>query len=56
MAKNTPASPGAKQSAMMDFDEYDEAPEDELNRILWVEAKGPNVPYAVPIHRALFTE
>ena len=23
---------------MMDFDEYDEAPEDELNRILWADA------------------
>lgn len=56
MAKNTPASPGAKASAMMDFDEYDEAPEDELNRILWAEAKGPNAPYPVPIHRVLFTE
>jgi hypothetical protein len=49
-AKNTVNSPGAKQSAMMDFDEYDEAPEDELNRILWAEAKGPNVPYRVPVH------
>jgi hypothetical protein len=56
MARNTPASPGAKASAMMDFDEYDEAPEDELNRILWAEAKGPNVPYPTPIHRVLFTE
>jgi hypothetical protein len=56
LARNTPASPGAKKSAMMDFDEYDEAPEDEVNRILWVEAKGPNVPYPTPIHRVLFTE
>ena len=55
MAKNTKASPGAKQSAMMDFDEYDEAPEDALNRILWAAAKGPNVPYPAPIHRVLFT-
>jgi DNA-binding beta-propeller fold protein YncE len=56
LAKNTPASPGAKASAMMDFDEYDEAPEDELNRILWTEAKGPDAPYPAPIHRVLFTE
>ncbi len=55
MAVNTPASPGAKASAMMDFDEYDEAPEDELNRILWVEAKGVDTPYPAPIHRVLFT-
>lgn len=53
-AKNTLKSPGAKQSARMDFREYDHAPEDELNRILWAEAKGPGVPYPAPIHRALF--
>ena len=34
---------------------YDLAPEDELNRILWYVAKGPDVPYPRPIHRALFT-
>ncbi|WP_395740996.1 SMP-30/gluconolactonase/LRE family protein [Prosthecobacter sp.] len=56
LAKNTSASPGAKASAMMDFDEYDEAPEDELNRILWTEAKGPDAPYPAPIHRVLFME
>ena len=55
MAKNTPKSPGAKQSAMMNFEEYDEAPEDALNRILWAAAKGPDVPYPTPIHRVLFT-
>ncbi len=55
-ATNTPNSPGAKVSATMDFDEYDEAPEDELNRILWIAAKGPDVPYPTPIHRALFTD
>ncbi len=54
-AINAKTAPGAKQSAMMDFDEYDEAPEDELNRILWVAAKGPDVPYPTPIHRVLFT-
>jgi YVTN family beta-propeller protein len=55
MAKNTSASPGAKQSAKMDFRDYDRAPEDELNRILWAAAKGPDVPYPTPIHRAIFT-
>lgn len=55
MARNTPKSPGAKESAMMDFDEYDEAPEDALNRILWAAAKGPDVPYPAPVHRVLFT-
>jgi hypothetical protein len=39
----------------MDFDEYDEAPEDELNRILWHSIKGTDIPYPTPIHRAVFT-
>jgi len=54
MAKNTGKSPGAKQSARMDFREYDRAPEDELNRILWHAAKGADTPYPTPIHRAIF--
>lgn len=54
-ARNTTASPGAKKSARMDFREYDRAPEDELNRILWAAAKGENVPYPTPIHRVVFT-
>ena len=55
-ARNTLASPFAKQSARMDFRVYDRAPEDELNRILWAAAKGPDVPYPAPIHRAIFTQ
>ncbi len=51
LAKNTPASPGAKQSAMMDFDE---APEDQFKRVLWAAAKG-DAPYPTPIHSVLFT-
>jgi YVTN family beta-propeller protein len=54
-AKNTPKSPFAKQSARMNFREYDRAPEDELNRILWHTAKGLDAPYPTPIHRAVFT-
>ncbi|MEI9866372.1 MAG: hypothetical protein WDN00_17815 [Limisphaerales bacterium] len=54
-ARNTAKSPGAKESAKMNFREYDRAPEDALNRILWAEAKGPEVPYPTPIHRAVFT-
>lgn len=54
-AKNTAKAPFAKQSARMDFREYDRAPEDELNRILWYVAKGPDAPYPAPIHRAVFT-
>jgi hypothetical protein len=54
-AKNTAKSPYAKESARMNFRQYDLAPEDELNRILWHFAKGPDAPYPTPIHRALFT-
>jgi YVTN family beta-propeller protein len=54
-AKNTARSPSAGESARMDFREYDHAPEEALNRILWADAKGPNVPYPTPIHRAVFT-
>jgi YVTN family beta-propeller protein len=53
MAKNTSKSPGAKESAKMDFHEYDLAPEDQLNRVLWLAAKGPGVPYPTPIHGAV---
>lgn len=55
LGKNTAKSPGAKQSARMNFREYDLAPEDALNRVLWAAAKGPDVPYPTPIHRVLFT-
>jgi len=51
VAKNTKQSPFARESSRMNFKEYDLAPEDELNRILWVAAKGPDVPYPTPIHR-----
>jgi YVTN family beta-propeller protein len=54
LARNTDKSPGAHASAEMDFDDYDEAPEDDLNRILWVATMGPNAPYPTPIHRAIF--
>jgi hypothetical protein len=50
-AVNTASAPGAKRSARMNFREYDRAPEDELNRILWAAAKGPDAPYPAPIHR-----
>ncbi|HXI71496.1 MAG TPA: SMP-30/gluconolactonase/LRE family protein [Verrucomicrobiae bacterium] len=55
MARNTEKSPGAKESAKMNFREYDRAPEDALNRILWAAAKGTDAPYPTPIHRAVFT-
>ncbi|MDB6111722.1 MAG: phosphoesterase [Pedosphaera sp.] len=55
-AKNSAKSPGAKESARMNFRDYDLAPEDALNRVLWLAAKGPDAPYPTPIHRALFTD
>lgn len=56
--KNAANAPGARASARMNWDEYDDFDaegEDTLNRILWHAAKGPNVPYPAPIHRAVFT-
>jgi hypothetical protein len=55
MAVNTTRSPRAAESSAMNFKEFDRAPEDALNRILWLDAKGPDVPYPTPIHRAVFT-
>jgi hypothetical protein len=53
-ARNTKKSRFAMESSKMDFSDWDLAPEDELNRILWYNAR-PNEPYPVPIHRAVFT-
>lgn len=53
-ARNTAQSAYSKESGRMNFSAYDQAPEDELNRILWYVAR-PNEPYPAPIHRALFT-
>jgi YVTN family beta-propeller protein len=52
--KNTRASAFWRESSRMNFDEYDRAPEDQLNRILWYVAKG-DTPYPTPIHGAVFT-
>ena len=52
--KNTRKSAFWQESSKMDFTEFDRAPEDELNRILWAVAKGDE-PYPTPIHRAIFT-
>lgn len=54
-ARNTDKSPGAKESSRMNFRDYDLAPEDALNRVLWAAAKGPDAPYPTPVHRAVFT-
>ena len=52
--KNTKSSAFWRESSRMNFKEYDQAPEDELNRILWFVAKG-DTPYPAPIHGAVFT-
>lgn len=54
-AVNGKQAAGALESGKMDFSEYDRAPEDALNRILWRAVKGAEVPYPAPIHRAVFT-
>jgi hypothetical protein len=37
----------------MDFSDYDRVDEQTLNRILWHDIKGPNVPMPAPVRRAL---
>ena len=54
-AKNPANAYGARQSAQMDFSEYDRIDEDALNRILWHSIKGVNVPYPPPVRRALIS-
>jgi YVTN family beta-propeller protein len=54
-ATNNVRTAFSNESSKMDFRDYDRAPEDELNRILWHVAKGMDEPYPTPIHRALFT-
>jgi len=50
-ARNTAKSVGAKQSAKMDFDDYDEAPMRELNEIIWKSVRGADSPMPTPVHR-----
>ena len=49
---NPPRAPGAAASAKMNFTTPDAAPVEELNRILWRDAKG-NVPYPKPKHTVI---
>ncbi len=48
-AKNTPASPGAAESALMDFSDYDLTPMFALNEILWRSIKGESIPMPLPV-------
>ncbi len=52
-AKNPASAYGARESAKMDWSEYDRTDEQALNRILWHSIKGPNVPMPAPVRRAL---
>ena len=51
--RNTATAYGAKQSARMDWSDYDRINEDELNEILWHSIKGVDVPMPAPVRRAL---
>jgi YVTN family beta-propeller protein len=49
--KNTRLSPGAKESAKMDFSEVDRAPMHALNEIIWKSIKGKDSVMPSPVHR-----
>lgn len=54
IALRGPARKAALESARMNFAEYDAAPSDALNRILWHTAKGWNTPYPAERHSLFF--
>jgi hypothetical protein len=49
---NTAMNEWSKMSDKFDFTAEDRAPDQELNQVLWVAAKGEGVPYPAPIHSA----
>ena len=42
----------SEQSDKFDFTAEDRAPDQQLNKILWVAAKGETIPYPAPVHSA----
>jgi YVTN family beta-propeller protein len=50
-AKNTSRTPGADESAKMDFSEPDRAPMRKLNEIIWKAVNGPDAKVPAPTHR-----
>ncbi len=54
-AKNPEYAYGARASMAMNFEEVDQAPEQELNEILWKSVKGVNSPMPPPVRRLLPT-
>lgn len=51
--KNPPTSFGAQASLRMNFEEVDQAPEQELNEILWKAVKGVDSKMPPPVRRML---
>ncbi|HUK90606.1 MAG TPA: bifunctional YncE family protein/alkaline phosphatase family protein, partial [Blastocatellia bacterium] len=49
LAKNAATGPLARESAKLDFSDYDRADPDTLNKILWTAFKG-NEPMPAPVH------
>ncbi len=49
--KNTKRAWGSAASLAMNFDEYDAAPEDLLNEIIWRSVKGADSPMPAPVRR-----
>lgn len=52
-AKNGPNAYGAARSQKMDFTEYDQINDFELNEILWHAIMGPDAPQPAPVRRAI---
>jgi phospholipase C len=52
-AKNPPNAYGAVASMRMNFEEVDQAPEEELNEIIWKSVKGVNSQMPPPVRRML---
>jgi hypothetical protein len=50
-ATNGPNAPGVRASARIDFSEPDRIPMGEMNRILWIAAKGRDSHMPAPVHR-----
>jgi hypothetical protein len=50
-AKNTAESFGSRASAKMDFDDYDRAPMNALNEIIWKSVRGADSEMPAPVHR-----
>ena len=50
-ARNEKTAYGAEASVQMDFEEFDRAPMDQFNEIIWKLAKGKDSEMPLPVHR-----